>query len=58
MEDRAVAKELDSWIEQLNDCKQLQESQVKTLCEKVSSTVCSIICAVTARNLRALAFVP
>lgn len=29
-------KELDQWIEQLNECKQLTESQVKTLCEKVS----------------------
>ncbi len=28
-------KELDQWIEQLNECKQLTESQVKTLCEKV-----------------------
>ena len=29
-------KELDVWIEQLNDCKQLSENQVKTLCEKVT----------------------
>jgi len=28
-------KELDQWIEQLNECKQLTENQVKTLCEKV-----------------------
>lgn len=35
VEDRASAKELDQWIEQLNDCKQLTENQVKTLCEKV-----------------------
>ncbi len=35
VEDRAAAKELDQWIEQLNDCKQLSENQVKTLCEKV-----------------------
>lgn len=35
IEDRAAAKELDQWIEQLNDCKQLSENQVKTLCEKV-----------------------
>jgi hypothetical protein len=33
-------KELDQWIEQLNECKQLTESQVKTLCEKVS-VVCN-----------------
>ena len=35
MEDRAVAKELDEWISQLRDCKQLEETQVKALCEKV-----------------------
>jgi len=35
MEDKASLKELDQWIEQLNDCKQLTESQVKTLCDKV-----------------------
>lgn len=36
MEEKASLKELDQWIEQLNDCKQLTESQVKTLCDKVS----------------------
>ena len=35
VDDRAAAKELDQWVEQLMDCKQLTESQVKTLCEKV-----------------------
>ena len=30
-------KELDQWIEQLNDCKQLTESQVKILCDKVKT---------------------
>nr|XP_032524312.1 protein FAM98A-like [Danaus plexippus plexippus] len=35
MEDKASLKELDQWIEQLNECKQLTENQVKTLCEKV-----------------------
>ena len=35
VDDRATAKELDCWIEQLYDCKQLTENQVKTLCEKV-----------------------
>lgn len=35
LEDRSTAKELDTWIEQLYDCKQLTENQVKTLCEKV-----------------------
>ena len=36
MEDKDVAKELDQWISNLEDCKQLEESQVKVLCEKVS----------------------
>lgn len=41
MEEKAVVKELDQWIEQLNECKQLAENQVKTLCEKVcQSAVC------------------
>lgn len=35
MDEKASLKELDQWIEQLNDCKQLTESQVKTLCDKV-----------------------
>lgn len=29
-------KELDQWIAKLEDCKQLEESNVKSLCEKVS----------------------
>ena len=37
MEDKASLKELDNWIEQLMECKQLGENQVKTLCEKVRS---------------------
>ncbi len=36
MEDKIVAKELDEWISNLEDCKQLEEGQVKVLCEKVS----------------------
>ena len=36
MEDRVVAKELDEWISKLEECKQLEETQVKVLCEKVS----------------------
>ncbi len=32
-------KDLDGWIEQLNECKQLQENQVKQLCEKVSNFI-------------------
>ena len=42
MEEKASLKELDQWIEQLNDCKQLTESQVKTLCDKVSA-VCVVM---------------
>ena len=34
-EKKAEAKDLDQWIKQLMDCKQLSENQVKTLCEKV-----------------------
>lgn len=34
--DKNQLKELDGWIEQLMECKQLQENHVKTLCEKVS----------------------
>lgn len=29
-------KDLDEWIEQLFECKQLPESHVKMVCEKVS----------------------
>lgn len=35
MEDKATTKDLDQWIEQLNECNQLTEAQVRTLCEKV-----------------------
>ena len=37
LEDRAAAKELDQWVDQLMECKQLTENQVKTLCEKVTN---------------------
>ena len=37
--DKAGLKELDGWIEQLMECKQLAESNVKTLCEKVSQKI-------------------
>ena len=33
-EEKNSLKELDRWIEQLMECKQLSENQVKTLCEK------------------------
>ena len=35
MEDRVVVKEVDEWISKLEECKQLEETQVKALCEKV-----------------------
>ncbi|KAI4502958.1 hypothetical protein M0802_002002 [Mischocyttarus mexicanus] len=53
MEEKASLKELDQWIEQLNDCKQLTESQVKTLCDKAKeilakeSNVQEVKCPVT-----------
>ena len=37
--DKTALKELDGWIEQLMECKQLAESNVKTLCEKVSQKI-------------------
>lgn len=37
MDDKSFTKEVDGWIEQLNECKQLSENQVKVLCEKVRS---------------------
>jgi len=43
VDDRAAAKELDQWVEQLMDCKPLTEAQVKTLCDKVC--LCTIRCS-------------
>lgn len=46
-------KELDTWIDQLMDCKQLTENQVKVLCEKAKeilskeSNVQEVKCPVT-----------
>ncbi|RLW02868.1 hypothetical protein DV515_00006939 [Chloebia gouldiae] len=37
MEEKVFTKELDQWVEQLNECKQLSEGQVKSLCEKVDN---------------------
>lgn len=34
--DRSFINDIDKWIEQLYECKQLTESQVKLLCDKVS----------------------
>ena len=39
MEERNTAKELDVWISRLEECKQLDESQVRILCNKVSHCV-------------------
>lgn len=38
MEDKTTIKDLDQWIEQLNECKQLTETQVKTLCDMVNTS--------------------
>ena len=35
LDDKTSAKDLEGWIEQLMECKQLSENQVKTLCDKV-----------------------
>ena len=35
--DKAACKELDGLIEQLNECRQLSEPHVKSLCDKVST---------------------
>ncbi|KAK7922855.1 hypothetical protein WMY93_009757 [Mugilogobius chulae] len=53
MDDKTFNKELDAWIEQLNECKQLSENQVKVLCEKAKeiltqeSNVQEVRCPVT-----------
>lgn len=53
MDDKAFTKELDQWVEQLNECKQLNENQVRTLCEKAKeiltkeSNVQEVRCPVT-----------
>merc|ERR1712136_704911 len=51
--DRSLSKDLDQWVEQLNDCKQLTENQVKTLTDKAKeilskeSNVQDVKCPVT-----------
>uniref|UniRef100_A0A5F9DM35 Serine/threonine-protein phosphatase n=2 Tax=Oryctolagus cuniculus TaxID=9986 RepID=A0A5F9DM35_RABIT len=53
MDDKTFTKELDQWVEQLNECKQLNENQVRTLCEKAKeiltkeSNVQEVRCPVT-----------
>ena len=39
-----MAKELDQWVAKLEECKQLEESQVKTLCEKVGVLLIRLGC--------------
>lgn len=34
--DKSFINDIDKWIEQLYECKQLTEIQVKLLCDKVS----------------------
>ena len=52
-DDKQNFKDLDSWIEQLMECKQLSENQVKILCEKAKeilskeSNVQGVKCPVT-----------
>ncbi|CAG0918482.1 unnamed protein product [Notodromas monacha] len=52
-DEKSALKELDGWIEQLNECKQLPENQVRTLCEKAKeilakeSNVQEVKCPVT-----------
>ena len=52
-DDKQNFKDLDAWIEQLMDCKQLSENQVKILCEKAKeilskeSNVQGVKCPVT-----------
>ena len=52
VDDRAAAKELDQWIEQLYECKQLTENQVKTLCEKVREPMTEILYRLGNRIIR------
>ena len=53
MDDEAFTKDLDQWVEQLNECKHLNENQVRTLCEKAKeiltkeSNVQGVRCPVT-----------
>ena len=51
--DEAFTKELDQWVQQLNECKQLNENEVRTLCLKAKeilteeSNVQEVRCPVT-----------
>ncbi len=52
-DNKYTSKELDSWIEQLKECKQLQENHVKYLCDRAKdilskeSNVQEVHCPVT-----------
>ncbi len=37
--EKQLLKDLDQWIEQLYECKQLTENQVKILCDKVNRLI-------------------
>ena len=39
MDDKAFTKELDQWVEQLNECKQRNENQAKEILTKESNEV-------------------
>uniref|UniRef100_A0A3Q2XJ14 protein-serine/threonine phosphatase n=3 Tax=Hippocampus comes TaxID=109280 RepID=A0A3Q2XJ14_HIPCM len=53
MDDKSANKELDLWIEQLIECRQLRENQVQELCERAKeilqkeSNVQEVRCPVT-----------
>lgn len=52
-EKKTTTKEIDSWIEQLKECKQLQENHVKYICDRAKdilskeSNVQEVRCPVT-----------
>lgn len=43
-ESKAFIKDLDQWIEQLYECKQLTEAQCKILCERVRTVYSTVLC--------------
>ena len=42
-ENKTLFGEVDGWIEELRNCKQLSESQMKSLCQKVSDNIANKI---------------
>lgn len=53
IEDKSGLKELEGWIEQLMECRQLTENQVKSLCDKVGLVRC-IIWAVSSHSFHSV----